>query len=80
MSKSAIVSFASHQSSFFHINGRNTHRVWSRVGAYNTRATRCYLACGFVVEGRVLKTALVAGERRNDPTMARLCNWPGSRR
>jgi RimJ/RimL family protein N-acetyltransferase len=28
-----------------------------RVVAYNTRAIRCYLACGFVVEGRMRKSA-----------------------
>ena len=47
-----------------------------RVGAYNTRAIRCYLACGFVVEGRVRKTTLVAGKRRVEPIVARCAIGP----
>ncbi len=45
------------------------HRVGLRVVAYNVRAIRCYLACGFVVEGREREAALVAGERHDDALM-----------
>ena len=45
------------------------HRVSLRVVAYNTRAVRCYAACGFVVEGREREAALVGGERHDDIMM-----------
>ena len=45
------------------------HRVSLRVVAYNTRAIRCYSACGFVVEGREREAALVSGERHDDIIM-----------
>ena len=45
------------------------HRVSLRVVAYNTRAIRCYSACGFVVEGREREAALVGGERHDDIMM-----------
>lgn len=45
------------------------HRVSLRVVAYNTRAIRCYLACGFVEEGREREAALVGGERHDDIMM-----------
>ena len=45
------------------------HRVSLRVVAYNTRAIRCYSACGFVVEGREREAALVGGERYDDIMM-----------
>lgn len=45
------------------------HRVSLRVVAYNTRAIRCYSACGFVVEGREREAALVGGERHDDLMM-----------
>lgn len=45
------------------------HRVSLRVIAYNTRAIRCYLACGFVVEGREREAALVGAERHDDIMM-----------
>lgn len=32
---------------------RNLRRVWLRVWGNNERAIRCYLACGFVEEGRL---------------------------
>ncbi|MHB8575005.1 MAG: GNAT family N-acetyltransferase [Dehalococcoidia bacterium] len=32
---------------------RNVRRVWLRVLANNERAIRCYLACGFIEEGRL---------------------------
>ena len=44
-------------------------RVRSRVVAYNARAIRCYLASGFIVEGRVREASLVAGERHDDLIM-----------
>ena len=31
----------------------NMNRVWIRVPASNQRALRCFLACGFVEEGRL---------------------------
>ncbi len=45
------------------------HRVSLRVVAYNTRAIRCYLACGFVVEGREREAALIGKERHDDVMM-----------
>ena len=45
------------------------HRVSLRVIAYNTRAIRCYLACGFVEEGREREAAHVAGEWHDDIIM-----------
>ena len=45
------------------------HRVGLRVVSYNERAIRCYLACGFVVEGRVREASSVAGERFDDLVM-----------
>ena len=45
------------------------HRVSLRVVAYNTRALRCYRACGFVEEGREREAALVGGERHDDVMM-----------
>ncbi len=45
------------------------YRVSLRVLAYNERAIRCYLACGFVVEGREREAALVGGERHDDVMM-----------
>ncbi len=45
------------------------HRLSLRVIAYNTRAIRCYAACGFVVEGREREAALVGGERYDDVMM-----------
>ena len=42
------------------------HRVDLRVLAFNRRAIRCYLACGFVHEGTEREAALVAGERHDD--------------
>ncbi len=37
--------------------------------AYNTRAIRCYLACGFVIEGHERNAALVSGQRHDDLIM-----------
>ena len=48
------------------------HRVALRVVAYNTRAIRCYLACGFVEEGREREAADVAGEWHDDIMMGLL--------
>ncbi len=31
---------------------KNLHRIWLRVAAYNQRAMRLYLKCGFIEEGR----------------------------
>ena len=42
------------------------HRVNLRVLAFNRRAIRCYLACGFVHEGTERESALVAGEWHDD--------------
>ncbi len=50
------------------------HRVSLRVVAYNTRAIRCYSACGFVVEGREREAALVGGERHDDIMMGVLAH------
>lgn len=45
------------------------HRVGLRVAAYNTRAVRCYLACGFVLEGREREAVAIAGRRHDDLLM-----------
>ena len=55
-------------------------RVDLRVLAYNERAIRCYLSCGFVEEGRERESALVDGERYDDLIMGVLAHeyadWP----
>lgn len=45
------------------------HRVGLRVLAFNTRAIRCYLACGFIEEGREREAACVAGTWHDDVLM-----------
>jgi len=45
------------------------HRVDLRVLAYNTRAIRCYLRCGFVEEGREREAAYVSGAWHDDLIM-----------
>jgi len=45
------------------------HRIDLRVLAYNTRAIRCYLRCGFVEEGRERETAYVGGRWHDDVVM-----------
>lgn len=45
------------------------HRVGVRVVSYNTRALRCYEACGFVREGVEREAALVGGVRHDDVMM-----------
>jgi RimJ/RimL family protein N-acetyltransferase len=46
------------------------HRVDLRVLSYNTRAIRCYGACGFRLEGIEKESALVGGEWHDDWIMA----------
>ncbi|MEZ0580759.1 GNAT family N-acetyltransferase [Nocardioides sp. MH1] len=50
------------------------HRVDLRVLAFNTRAIRCYQACGFVEEGRERQAALVDGEWHDDVIMGILAS------
>jgi RimJ/RimL family protein N-acetyltransferase len=45
------------------------HRVDLRVLAYNTRAIRCYKACGFAHEGTERQAARIAGEWHDDLIM-----------
>jgi RimJ/RimL family protein N-acetyltransferase len=45
------------------------HRIGIRVLAYNERAIRAYLKCGFVVEGRERETAFVDGVWHDDLMM-----------
>jgi RimJ/RimL family protein N-acetyltransferase len=45
------------------------HRVGLRVASHNARAIRCYLACGFLVEGRAREAHFVAGERYDEIIM-----------
>ena len=45
------------------------HRVALRVLAFNTRAIRCYEACGFRREGVEREAALVGGQRHDDVVM-----------
>lgn len=45
------------------------HRVALRVLGYNTRAIRCYQACGFREEGRERQAALVGGDWHDDVIM-----------
>ena len=45
------------------------HRISVRVIAYNERAIRAYLKCGFVVEGREREAACVDGEWHDDVMM-----------
>lgn len=46
------------------------NRVDLRVLALNERAIRCYLACGFVEEGRERQSALIDGEYYDDLMMS----------
>ena len=48
------------------------HRVGLRVIAYNVRAIRCYLACGFKEEGREREVANAGGEWHDDVLMGML--------
>lgn len=48
------------------------HRIDLRVLAYNTRAIRCYLRCGFVEEGRERDAAFVSGAWHDDVIMGML--------
>ena len=41
---------------------RNMHRVWLKTHSKNERALRCYLACGFVEEGRLRQHVWLKGE------------------
>lgn len=50
------------------------HRIGLRVIAYNIRAIRCYLACGFLEEGREREAAFVAGEWHDDVIMGLLAH------
>lgn len=50
------------------------HRVGLRVVSYNERAIRCYLACGFVVEGVIREASVVAGVRHDDIVMGVFSN------
>lgn len=45
------------------------HRVGLRVIAFNTRAIRCYRACGFIEEGREREAARVGGAWHDDIIM-----------
>lgn len=45
------------------------HRIGIRVLAYNERAIRAYLKCGFIVEGRERETAFVEGVWHDDLMM-----------
>ncbi|WP_051928544.1 GNAT family N-acetyltransferase [Palleronia rufa] len=42
------------------------HRVDLRVRAFNARAIRCYLSCGFRHEGVGREAALIDGEGHDD--------------
>ena len=53
-------------------HGLKLHRVGLRVVEYNVRAIRCYLACGFVEEGREREAAFVSGEWHDDVIMGLL--------
>ncbi|MBN8292690.1 GNAT family N-acetyltransferase [Rhodobacter sp. NTK016B] len=46
------------------------HRVDLRVLAFNTRAIRCYAACGFVHEGTEREAAFIDGQWHDDWIMA----------
>ena len=50
------------------------HRVSLRVIAYNERAIRCYLACGFKEEGRERQSACVGGQWHDDVIMGVLAS------
>ena len=52
--------------------GLGLNRVDLRVIGFNTRAIRCYRACGFVEEGREREAACVAGEFHDDVIMGLL--------
>lgn len=50
------------------------HRVDLRVLAFNVRAIRCYLACGFVHEGTERDSARISGEWHDDWIMSILAD------
>ena len=50
------------------------HRVSLRVIAYNERAIRCYLACGFREEGHERESAFVAGQWHDEVIMGVLAS------
>ena len=56
------------------------HRVDLRVLSFNTRAIRCYQACGFVHEGTEREAALIDGEWHDDWIMGILSREHDSRR
>ena len=56
------------------------HRVDLRVLAYNTRAIRCYLACGFTHEGMEREAAFIAGSWEDDWIMGVLAHEHDARR
>lgn len=45
------------------------HRIDLRVLAFNTRAIRCYAACGFIQEGREREAALIGDDWHDDIIM-----------
>jgi RimJ/RimL family protein N-acetyltransferase len=48
------------------------HRISILALAYNTRAIRCYSACGFVEEGREQEAGVGSGEWHDDVMMGLL--------
>ncbi|MGJ8528065.1 GNAT family N-acetyltransferase [Maritalea sp.] len=46
------------------------HRIDLRVLAFNKRAIRCYLACGFIQEGIERESANIAGKWHDDVMMS----------
>lgn len=56
------------------------HRVDLRVLAFNTRAIRCYQACGFVHEGTEREAALIGGGWHDDWIMGILAGEHLARR
>ena len=45
------------------------HRIDLRVLAFNARAIRCYLRCGFAEEGRERESAFIGGQWHDDVIM-----------
>jgi len=48
----------------------NAHRLWLGVSEDNRRAVKCYLDCGFVLEGRLRDSIFYNGKYRSTLTMS----------
>lgn len=50
----------------------NAHRVWLGVSEFNRRALKCYIDCGYVIEGRLRDEVFYGGQFHSVIRMAAL--------